>query len=421
MRQRLAAAAILAGVVALIYRPAVSAFFFEDDFQWLVSRWAFEPAQLLSLEGRTHFYRPVIELYFWVGAAVFGRSPAAFHVASIALHALNGLLLALVAAAVGRPAPWAWVTGLLFVVQPAYVDAVAWVGAIAEAIGACFGSIAMLGLLRYRTTSRGAWLALAAGSYALALLTHESSAVFLPLLVLADWTAGRIVWRPANLAATYAPFAVITAAYLAVDLVVNAQHYLISEGQYRIGWHMVRNVFEYTASLYVGERTPVAHALVAAVMVVIAVRGTAIARFGLAWMIVAMLPFLPFTFANVSRYAYLPAAGFALVLTEALASLDRWLARREVARRALITGTLAAVLALRFAVFAAKGVEDFAERAETYRTFLQGLREAHPRLDDGAVVSVDARTERRMAHRYLEAAVRWEYRNPTIQVVVATD
>jgi hypothetical protein len=298
------------------------------------------------------------------------------------------------------------------------VDAVAWVGAIAEAIGACFGSIAILGLLRFRATGRRAWHVLGAVSFGLALLTHESSVVFLPLLVLADWTAARFVWRPRDILITYAPFVVLAAAYLFVDLTINSRHYLISEGQYRVGVHMIRNVFEYTASLYVGERTLFAHVLVAAVMAAVALRGTAIARFSLAWMIIAMLPFLPFTFANVSRYAYLPAVGLAMLVAEGLAALDRRLSRRAVPFRRLIVPALAAVIAVRFAIFASKGVEDFVERAETYRTFLTELRRARPTIGDGGTVTVDAATERRMAHRYLEAAVQWEYKNPTLRVVV---
>jgi hypothetical protein len=220
---------------------------------------------------------------------------------------------------------------------------------------------------------------------------------------------------------TYAPFVLAAAAYLAVDLTVNSRHYLISEGQYRVGVHMIRNVFEYIASLYVGERTLLAHVIVAAAIALIAVRGTPIARFSIAWMIIAMLPFLPFTFANVSRYAYLPAVGLAMLIAEGLAALDRWLLRSAVRSRRWIVGAAAAALAIRFAVFASKGVEDFAERAETYRTFLSELRAARPTLADGDVVVVDAERERRMAHRYLEAAVRWEYRNPTIRVVVEPD
>jgi hypothetical protein len=418
MLRRLAASLVLIGAVALIYREAVSAYFFEDDFQWLVTRWSFRPSDLLDLASRSHFYRPVIELYFWIGSAVTA-SPAAFHVSSIALHALNGGLLYAVATAIGMPRTYAWVAALLFVVQPAYVDAVAWVGAIAEAIGACFGFSAILAILAYRRTGRAVWQALAALAFAVALLTHESSVVFLPLIVLADWTAGRSSWRWQDAARTYVPLVTIAAAYLVVDLMVNSRHYLITEGQYRIGAHMIRNVFEYIASLYVGERTLAAHAGVAIVIAAVLLRGTPRARYAVVWTIVAMGPFLPFTFANVSRYAYLPAAGLALLLAEGLATLDEWMSRRGVSWRHAVVATLVTALAIRFGVFASKGVSDFADRAESYRSFLVDLKQARPTMADGDVVSVDAATEARLPQRFLEAAVQWEYRNPTLRVAVS--
>jgi hypothetical protein len=419
MRRRLLAIGLPAAAIALIYRPAAGAYFFEDDFQWLVTRWTFEPSHLLDLANRGHFYRPVIELYFWIASPLFDGSPRAFHLASVALHAVNGGLVYLVARALGMAALYAWLASVLFVVQPAYVDAVAWVGAIAEAIGACFGMTAILAFLRFRRTARPAWHALAAVTFALALLTHESSVVFLPLLALADVATREIVWRARSLLAAYGPFAAIAAAYLAVDLTINARHYVIAEGQYRPGLHMVTNAFQYIASLYVGERTMVAHTLVAVVIAAVVARGTAIARYAVAWMIVAMLPFLPFTFANVSRYAYLPAVGLALLLAEGLAALDRRLERRPIGARRIVVLAVAAVLAVRFGLFAAEGAADFAARSATYRDFLSALRRARPALEDHAVVPIDRATEARLPLRYLEAAVQWEYRNSTIRVVVS--
>jgi hypothetical protein len=86
MSRRLLAVCALAGVVLLIYFNALSAYFFEDDFQWLVTRWSFHPSDLLDLSGRTHFYRPIIELASGSPRRLFWRIPRAFH-ASIVLHA----------------------------------------------------------------------------------------------------------------------------------------------------------------------------------------------------------------------------------------------------------------------------------------------------------------------------------------------
>jgi hypothetical protein len=411
-----------------------------------VTRWVFQPSNLLDISGQSHFYRPVIELYFWIGSPLFGGSPVAFHLASILLHIANCGLVYLLASTLGLRRGFAWVAAMLFAVQPGYVAAVAWVGAIAETIGAFFGCISILTLIRYRRAGGRSWLAASAIAYALSLLTHESSVVFLPLLVLADWAfaaakpaaaymgtaAAAYMGTPAaaykqtaaayvrSLAPAYVPFVVVTLAYLAIDLAINTRNYVVVEGEYRFGWHMVTSVFGYIASLYVGERTWLAHTLVGAVLAWILVRGNARARYAVAWMVIAILPFAPFQFGNVSRYLYLPAIGFAMLMAEGASGLDGWMRGRwQNTARVAVLSVLIAFAAIRFGNFARRGVADITARMEAYRTFLTALRQAHPTLENGAVVTIDARTEKEMPLRFLEAAVQWEYKNPTIRVTVS--
>jgi len=79
--------------IAVVYWRALGAYFFEDDFAWLMSTFAFRPGHIFNLGSYNHFYRPVIELYFWAAAPLFKGSPALFHAANVALHAINALLL----------------------------------------------------------------------------------------------------------------------------------------------------------------------------------------------------------------------------------------------------------------------------------------------------------------------------------------
>ena len=134
-------------------------------------------------------------------------------------------------------------------------------------------------------------------------------------------------------------------------------------------------------------------------------------------MIIAIMPFAPFVFGNVSRYLYLPAMGFAMLMAEGASGLDAWLRPRwsTVARTTLLA-VLIAFASVRFGNFARRGVADITARMEAYRTFLTELRRTHPTLDNLAVVPVDATIEKEMPLRFLEAAVQWEYRNPTIRL-----
>ena len=61
----------------------MSAYFFDDDLQWLVGSWGFTPSNLLAFGQLTHFYRPVIDLYFALATPLFRGSPVLFHLANI--------------------------------------------------------------------------------------------------------------------------------------------------------------------------------------------------------------------------------------------------------------------------------------------------------------------------------------------------
>src|SRR5262249_44191563 len=157
-------------------------YFFDDDFQWLVGTWSFGASRLFNVSELSHFYRPIIDLYFAAATPLFGGSPTAFHVANVAIHAGNGLMLLALAREGAGSDEYAILAALFFVVQPADVDTIAWVSALAEAVGALFGCLALLSFLRFRRAGHGAWYAAAVLAFGLALVTHESSVIFLPLL-----------------------------------------------------------------------------------------------------------------------------------------------------------------------------------------------------------------------------------------------
>ena len=430
--------AILAIVAAvfIVYRDVHSAYFFEDDFQWLAGTLTYDPSSLLDLfgSGRSHFYRPIIELYFWIATPLFGGSPRLFHLASVALHAANGILLFVLARALSSSDRFAVTAAILFVVLPGYVDAVAWVGALAEPVGAFFGVSSMLALLAYRRSGRGRYLALSVAGFVLALLTHESSVVFLPLLVLMDWAAdescpelveGRRTLIPRSRAEwtgiirVFSPYLVAVALYAIPDLMVNRQIYLVTDSHYRIGFHAIRNGLDYLVWLYVGKRNLASYVVIVAAIAVILALGTRRARFAVSWMIIALLPFVFFTWGNTSRYLYLPAMGFAILLAEGMTAVDRLLARSLGSRWGrVVTNLIVIAVAVRFAVFASKTVKAFSNATEPYRAYSAQVRASHPSLPAGSVIFIEPEVDKALKQRYLEGLVQWEYREPTIRVRV---
>lgn len=430
----IAASVTLVSAAVIVYHNALFAYFFDDDFQWLVGSWSFHSSQLVAFGSLSHFYRPVIDLYFAAATPLFRGSPVLFHLASILLHAANTLVIFALARLVSRSALYGFLAALFFVVQPSDIDAIAWVGALAEAVAAFFGCLSLLCFLKWLMEGRARWRELSVLLFLLALLTHESSVSFLPVLALADWAFIRRVqkdspsthgadlpgprgagWR--NIVLTYAPYVVVTLMYLSVDLVVNSRNYLVSQGHYTVGLHVVRNALDYIDALYVGRRDALNYAVIAVGLALLILRGNRRVRFATWWMLLALAPFLFFNWGNTSRYLYQPAIGFSMLLAEGVMSLDRVLRPRVPSfARAAILAALVVGIAVRFALFAMANVTSFAERSQVYRHYTAQFREIHGEIPSHTTVAPDTRLEIKLPHQFVNAAVQWEYRDPTIQI-----
>jgi len=173
------------------------------------------------------------------------------------------------------------VAALVFVALPAYVDAVAWVGAIAEPLVTLFGCSSLALFVRFvRTDDRWSYVG-AIAAFACALLTHESGVTFLPLILAAGWLARAERVRPLSDTALDArrtgwgdlrsvvPFVVLLALYGAIDVAVNLHNYVVEEGHYRVGVHAIRNVLDYVVALYVGKHNLASYLAVGAAAILL--------------------------------------------------------------------------------------------------------------------------------------------------------
>ncbi len=367
----------------------------------------------------------MISLYFWAATPVFGGSPVLFHWANNVLHAANGLLVAAVARAIGFSLRQSFWAALFFVSIPAHIEAIAWISALAEPVTTFFGLIALYALLRSRVRRPAGWKTLSVAAFAMALITHESAVVLLPLMIFADraFAPGdeHRVGRRDDLVATirrFAPYAIPLAVYLAADVAVNSKNYLVEEGHYRIGLHAVRNLLAYVVTLYAGGRSTWALVVAGVVLALLLIAGTPRVRFATAWILLSLLPFSFFTWSNTSRYAYMPAVGFAFLLVEGLRWLEERMPRISPRTRIAVATLLAAFIAVRFVLFASKNIRHFAERTEPYRECAEALRRSHPDPPAGARLPVDVETADRLQFRYVEALAQWEFRDPALTLDV---
>jgi len=373
-----ALAVVVLVVTIFIYRDALLSYFSDDDFGWLTSESSpFLFVDLLSLERYQHFYRPVIELYFAGGYRLFGCEAWPFHLASLFIHLSSIAALYLFAHALSGQRVFAATASLLFASLPGYVEAVAWVAAITDLLPALWYILTLWLYLRFIQGAGLKYYAAAVVTFTACLLTHESSATLLPLMILVHLVARGIVDRVAM--RWLAPLGAALTAILGVSYIVNSRSYLISEGHYRLGGHAVAHILQYIVSLYVGKRGLPSYLAILATVTVLIARGTAPMRLYVAWILLTLLPASFFTWDNVSRYLYIPAAGFSLLLATATGAVRTWLDRvsgPQVGR--IVMAMLVAGLTVRFAIFARKESAAFRTRTVPYERFVDAVRSASP-------------------------------------------
>jgi hypothetical protein len=134
--------------------------------------------------------RPIRELTYLVDHSIFGMEPAGWHVQSILWHALAGFLLILLMVRSGLGWLCGCCAGLLFLVHPVTVEAVANISHRKESLTLVFSFLSLLAYRRacFSDGQRSGWLILSLISVCLACLSKQTAAG-LPLVMLAyEWS-----------------------------------------------------------------------------------------------------------------------------------------------------------------------------------------------------------------------------------------
>lgn len=410
-RHWLALAAILVGTAALYLAAGLAgAYVAADDFQWLGGGHTFTWGRLQYVIGGDRFYRPAADLWFAASTSACGFALPCHHLLLLAVHLVNIALVFVLGTWLFGDLRTASLATLLFALEPAYAQAVVWLSAITGVLCA-FGYLGSLtaivsswraGVERQRRRREG----LAVALFALASFSHEA-AVTLPLTALVMWRLfGPSGWGARRIL-TYGMAAVV-AAFTAATLLANRRNLLFEESGYRAGTHAIDHAFDYIASLYVGPSSSFAHVfIVAALVLFVLINRTT--RFGAAWMLLTMLPYLPFTAGNTSRYAYLPAIGFAWAVAGAMvAGVDSLRARKPGRGWAPAIAYAVATLfiVVRFAPFAYASVRGQVRSLEEWRIRARQIADT-VEVRDGTIHVADP-GDPLIDLMYVEPIVRWE-------------
>jgi len=192
MKEHLAIGLLLASIV-LVYSNALSNEFTMDDELYILKNAAVTNvtvAQLFRPNPVSNVFRPVTFATFALNWAVGRQQPLGYHLLNIMLHLVVTLLLYQLLKTVLLPSPttsmMALVAAWLFAVHPIHTEAVTSIVGRAELLAAGFLLAGWLLHLRDQPV-------LALVCFVFALLSKESSVVFLALLLIADYARG--VWK----------------------------------------------------------------------------------------------------------------------------------------------------------------------------------------------------------------------------------
>ncbi len=203
--------AALVPVVAAIalYLPALRNGFVWDDplvLQQLRAIHSVGDLFVLPPSIPRYYFRPLIFVTYGVDRMLDGDVPYWFHASVIGWHALNTLLVFLLARRL-FPSDWRIASGgaLLFAVFPAHVESVAWMAGRSDVIVCTFVLLTVL-LAMQRDQHWSAWAA--GATFLLALLSKELAVAVLVLVPVLDFmSTGRLSWL------RYAPLGIAAVIY----------------------------------------------------------------------------------------------------------------------------------------------------------------------------------------------------------------
>jgi hypothetical protein len=348
---------ILSVLTFLQYGAALRVGWLSDDF--VLADWA-NRREWIHV-GETGFVRPVIPMFWSIFWYLPFSWPATLHAVNLALHALNGLLIVLIALCLRLDRQTAIAAGLILVTFSAMSEAIVWISGMQDVMMTTLGLLTVLAMLRSGMEPVPAWASpLAIASAAVALGVKET-AVAIPLL---GWALAWATPEGIGAGARRRTGVVVTA--LAVLYTVARAFFGVSSGYaegvsryffkqlavdpfaslgepWSAAWLRANPSASLSRGLFIA-------ALIAAAFAVWRRRDSAfrIALASAAWVLVGVLPV--FTFFHVSatlegsRYLYLPAAGFSLLIASLGGSLAGRLRSARISSGLMAAGVLVLVV-----------------------------------------------------------------------------
>lgn len=183
LHHSLFAPVLLVAVILTVYYPAVFSGIHPIDDPGILSLYSSSPplSQIL-LPGSSYYYRPLVELSFWLDNLLWGMEPRTLHLESILLHCANSLLVFVLARKLNdadtSSSLFPLLAGLLFALHPVNVEAVVWIAGRTDLLLALFVLSSCYFLLRWLEEPRWQDMAAVMVLFGAALLSKETALAF---------------------------------------------------------------------------------------------------------------------------------------------------------------------------------------------------------------------------------------------------
>ena len=188
-------------------------------------------------EFHTGYYRPLINLTYFIDYRLWGMNPAGFRATNLVFHILTCCLLYLMLVRFGTGPLAALGVSLLFALHPANTEAVSWAAARNNILATLFSLSAFL---CHTDTSLKGWLPrriLAVCFFALAVFSKEFGIMLLPMLFVYQRIKGHPRATFGHGIVEYLPFLAVLGAYIWARSLVTGS-FAPSENAFGLGWRI---------------------------------------------------------------------------------------------------------------------------------------------------------------------------------------
>ncbi len=184
------APALLAAVIMVVYFPAITAGIHSIDDPGIIKLFSSPPLLLdILLPGHSYYYRPIIELSYYLDSKLWGMEPSVMHLENILLHFANALLVFNISRKIGPHFPGRssfipLAAALLFALHPLNVEAISWIAGRTDPLAATFILSACLFWLHWLDNPKWHYVVSGVFFFVLGVLTKETTLAFLPVSLL---------------------------------------------------------------------------------------------------------------------------------------------------------------------------------------------------------------------------------------------